>query len=129
MIRGTFEAIGKYTKGEIDEKMLSEMEITSCPTAGACQGLYSANTMACLTEFMGMSLPYCATSAAVSAKTKRIAFDSGVRINELVEQNIKPSSILTKLIPSSNVTVDNLEESFLSSLFANVYSPIVVTVF
>ncbi len=96
MIRGTFEAIGKYTKGEIDEKLLKEMEITSCPSAGACQGLYTANTMACLTEVMGMSLPYCATASAVSAKTKRIAFDSGVLINELVEKNIRPSSIITK---------------------------------
>ena len=106
MIRGTFEAIGKFTNGEIDEKMLNEMEITSCPTAGACQGLYTANTMACLTEVMGMSLPYCATSAAVSAKTKRIAFDSGVRINELVEQDIKPSSILTRDSIRNAIIVD-----------------------
>ncbi len=96
MIRGTFEAIGKFSNGEIDEKLLKRMEITSCPTAGACQGLYTANTMACLTEVMGMSLPYCATSAAVSAKTKRIAFDSGVIINELIEKDIKPSSIITR---------------------------------
>ena len=106
MIRGTFEAIGKFTNGEIDEKMLKEMEITSCPTAGACQGLYTANTMACLTEVMGMSLPYCATSAAVSAKTKRIAFDSGVRINELVEKDIKPSSILTRDSIRNAIIVD-----------------------
>ena len=96
MIRGTFEAIGKFTNGEIDEKTLKEMEITSCPSAGACQGLYTANTMACLTEVMGMSLPYCATASAVSAKTKRIAFDSGVLINELIEKDIRPSSIITR---------------------------------
>ncbi len=96
MIKGTFEAIGKFTNGEIDEKKLKQMEITSCPTAGACQGLYTANTMACLTEVMGMSLPGCATSPAVSAKTKRIAFDSGVIINELIEKDIRPSSIITR---------------------------------
>ncbi len=96
MIRGTFEAIGKFSNGEIDEKTLKEMEITSCPSAGACQGLYTANTMACLTEVMGMSLPYCATASAVSAKTKRIAFDSGVIINELIEKDIRPSSIITR---------------------------------
>lgn len=96
MIKGTFEAVGKYTTGEINEKTLKEMEITSCPTAGACQGLYTANTMACLTEVMGMSLPGCATSAAVSAKTKRIAFESGVMINKLIENNIKPSAIITR---------------------------------
>ena len=106
MIRGTFEAVGKYTAGEIDEKMLREMEITSCPTAGACQGLYTANTMACLTEVMGMSLPGCAASAAVSAKTKRIAFDSGVIINELIEKDIRPSSIITKNSIRNAIIVD-----------------------
>lgn len=106
MIKGTFEAIGKYTAGEIDEKMLREMEITSCPTAGACQGLYTANTMACLTEVMGMSLPGCATSSAVSAKTKRIAFDSGVIINELIEKDIRPSSVITRDSIRNAIIVD-----------------------
>ncbi len=106
MIKGTFEAIGKYSNGDIDEKLLKEMEITSCPTAGACQGLYTANTMACLTEVMGMSLPGCATSAAVSAKTKRIAFDSGVIINELIENDIRPSKILTKDSIRNAIIVD-----------------------
>lgn len=106
MIRGTFEAIGKYTNGEIDENMLKKMEITSCPSAGACQGLYTANTMACLTEVMGMSLPGCASSLAVSAKTKRIAFDSGVIINELIEKDIRPSSIITKDSIRNAIIVD-----------------------
>ncbi len=106
MVRGTFEAVGKFTSGEIDEKMLKEMEITSCPGAGACQGLYTANTMACLTEVMGMSLPGCATSSAVSAKTKRIAFDSGVLINELIEKDIRPSSILTRDAIRNAIIVD-----------------------
>ena len=106
MIKGTFEAIGKYSNGDIDEKLLKEMEITSCPTAGACQGLYTANTMACLTEVMGMSLPGCATSAAVSAKTKRIAFDSGVIINELIKNDIRPSKILTKDSIRNAIIVD-----------------------
>lgn len=106
MIKGTFEAIGKYSNGDIDEKLLKEMEITSCPTAGACQGLYTANTMACLTEVMGMSLPGCATSAAVSAKTKRIAFDSGVIINELIKNDICPSKILTKDSIRNAIIVD-----------------------
>ncbi len=106
MIRGTFEAIGKFSNGEIDEKMLKEMEITSCPSAGACQGLYTANTMACLTEVMGMSLPGCAASAAVSAKTKHIAFESGLIINELIEKNIRPSSIITKDSIRNAIIVD-----------------------
>ena len=106
MIKGTFEAVGKFSSGEIDEKMLREMEMTSCPSAGACQGLYTANTMACLTEVMGMSLPGCATSTAVSAKTKRIAFDSGLIINELIEKDIRPSSILTKDAIRNAIIVD-----------------------
>lgn len=106
MIKGTFEAVGKFSAGEIDEKMLKEMEITSCPSAGACQGLYTANTMACLTEVMGMSLPGCATSPAVSAKTKRIAFDSGVLINELIEKDIRPSSIITRDSIRNAITAD-----------------------
>ena len=68
MIKGAFEAIGKYRNGEITEERLIELEEASCPSAGACQGLYTANTMACLTEVMGMSLPYCATAAAVSSE-------------------------------------------------------------
>ncbi len=106
MIKGTFEAVGKFSAGEIDEKTLKEMEITSCPSLGACQGLYTANTMACLTEVMGMSLPYCGASPAVSARTKRIAFDSGVIINELIEKDIRPSSIITRESIRNAIIVD-----------------------
>ena len=96
MIKGSFEAIGKYHAGEITEKRLYEMEEESCPSAGACQGLYTANTMACLTEIMGLSLPYCATSAAVSAKKRRIAFESGMKVVELVQNDVKPLDIINK---------------------------------
>lgn len=96
MIKGSFEAVGKYRNGVIDEKRLLELEEESCPTAGSCQGMYTANTMACLAEVMGMSLPYCATSAAVSSKKRRIAFDSGMQIVELVKNDIKPRDIVNK---------------------------------
>ena len=96
MIKGSFEAIGKFRNGEIDEKRLLELEEESCPTIGSCQGMYTANTMACLTEVMGLSLPLCATSAAVSSKKKRIAFDSGAKIVELVKNDIKPQDIVDK---------------------------------
>lgn len=96
MIKGAFEAIGKYRNGEITEDRLLELEEASCPSAGACQGLYTANTMACLTEVMGMSLPYCATSAAVSSQKRRIAFESGVEIVKWVEEDKKPLDIITK---------------------------------
>lgn len=96
MIKGSFEAVGKFRSGVIDKKRLLELEEESCPTAGSCQGMYTANTMACLTEVMGMSLPFCATSAAVSSKKRRIAFDSGMQIVNLVKNNIKPRDIVDK---------------------------------
>ena len=96
MISGSFEAIGKFRDGKIDEKRLLELEEASCPSAGSCQGLYTANTMACLTEVLGMSLPWCATSSAVSSHKRRIAFESGMQIVELVKENKCPLDIVTR---------------------------------
>ena len=95
-IRGSSEAVGRYRVGEITLDKLQEMEHYACPTYGACQGLYTANTMACLCEVIGMSLPGCATASAVSAKKRRIAFDSGFVIAELIKQNVCPRDIVTK---------------------------------
>lgn len=96
LIRGTFEAIGQFKAGKITEEKLAQLELNSCPGVGSCQGLYTANTMACLSEVMGISLPGCATASAVSAKKRRIAFDSGVQILELIKRDIRPSVIITK---------------------------------
>ena len=96
MIRGSFEAVGKYRDGIINEERLLELEEASCPSAGSCQGLYTANTMACLTEVLGMSLPFCATASAVSSHKRRIAFESGIQIVELVKKDKKPLDILTR---------------------------------
>ncbi len=96
MISGSFEAVGKFRKGEITEDELLALEEESCPSAGSCQGMYTANTMACLTEAMGMSLPYCASASAVSSKKRRIAFESGMRIVEAVKEDLKPSDIITR---------------------------------
>lgn len=96
MIKGTFEAVGKYRTGNISLEQLENMELEACPSAGACQGLYTANTMACLSEVMGLSMTDCAATAATSAKKRRIAFESGVLINELVKQDIKPLDIITR---------------------------------
>lgn len=106
MIRGSFEAIGKLSNKEITEERLHEMEEECCPGAGACQGLYTANTMACLTEVMGMSLPGCATAAAVSAKKRQIAFDSGMKVVELVKNDVKPSDIITKTSMRNAIVAD-----------------------
>lgn len=96
MVTGSFEAVGQFRKGEISEEELLQMEEASCPSAGACQGMYTANTLACLTEVMGMSLPYCASASAVSSQKRRLAFESGMRIVDLVKDDIKPSDIITK---------------------------------
>lgn len=94
-IRGSSEAVGKYRIGEISEEKLDEMVHNACPTFGSCQGLYTANTLACLTEVMGMSLPGCATASAVSSKKRAIAFDSGFAICDIVRKNILPRDIVT----------------------------------
>ena len=96
MIKGSFEAVGKFRNGEINEDRLLELEEESCPTVGSCQGMYTANTMACLTEAMGLSLPMCATASAVSSKKRRIAFESGLQVVNLVKSDIKPLDIVDK---------------------------------
>ncbi|MGE4357318.1 MAG: dihydroxy-acid dehydratase [Candidatus Omnitrophota bacterium] len=106
LVRGAFEAVGKFEQGEINTQELSELEICACPGAGSCQGLYTANTMACLTEAMGMSLPGCATALAVSAKKLRIAQESGERIVELVKRNITPRKIMNIKGFKNAITVD-----------------------
>ena len=105
-IRGGFEAVGEYKAGKITREELGERELNACPGVGSCQGLYTANTMACLTEVIGMSMPGCAAASAVSAKKKRIAFDSGVKIVDLVNKNITPKQIITKASLLNAIIVD-----------------------
>lgn len=106
MVTGSFEAVGKFRKGEITEEELLALEEESCPSAGACQGMYTANTMACLAEVMGMSLPYCSSASAVSSKKRRIAFESGMQIVELVKKDVKPSDIITRESLRDAITAD-----------------------
>ncbi len=105
-VHDTFEAVGLAKKGAISQKELACLEMEACPGAGSCQGLYTANTMACLTETMGMSLPGCGTALAVSAKKRRIAQASGERIVELVKKNIKPRDIITRQSLENAIVVD-----------------------
>jgi len=106
LVHDAFEAVGRYKKGEITKRDLDELEINACPGAGSCQGLFTANTMSCLTEAMGMSLPGCATSLAVSSRKTRITFSSGERIVELVKKNIKPRQIINKKSIHNAIMVD-----------------------
>jgi dihydroxy-acid dehydratase len=105
-VRDTFEAVGLYQSKKINLKELEELEMCACPGAGSCQGLYTANTMACLTETMGMSMPGCATAPAVSAKKRRIAYESGIQVVELVKKNITPRSIINKNSLHNAIVVD-----------------------
>jgi dihydroxy-acid dehydratase len=106
LVNDTFEAIGKHKKGLLSDSDIAELEMCACPGPGSCQGMYTANTMACVTEALGMSLPGCATSLAVSSKKRRIAFHSGSRIVELVKRNITPKKILTGKAFENAIRVD-----------------------
>lgn len=106
LVNDTFEAIGKYKKGLITDEELEALEECACPGAGSCQGMYTANTMACITEALGMSLEGCATALAVSSKKKRIAFESGRRIVDLIRNNITPRKIMTRRAFENAIMVD-----------------------
>ncbi len=105
-VRDTFEAVAKYRVNEITEQELSDLEMCACPGQGSCQGLYTANTMACLTEVMGMSLPGAGTALAGSAIKKRIAFESGARAVDLVKKNVLPRNIVTLGALKNAIIVD-----------------------
>jgi dihydroxy-acid dehydratase len=106
LVRDTFEAVGRCKAGIIDEDELHQLEIEACPGAGSCQGLYTANTMACLTEALGLSLPGCGTAPAVLARKKRIAFDSGVTLMELVRKGVRARDIMVKEAFYNAIRVD-----------------------
>ena len=100
------EGVGAVLSGKMTPEELDELEKCACPGAGSCAGLFTANTMACLTEALGMSLTGCATAHAVSSKKMRIAKASGRKIVELVEKNITPSMIMTQEAFENAVAVD-----------------------
>ncbi|MFC1703155.1 dihydroxy-acid dehydratase [Candidatus Omnitrophota bacterium] len=95
LVRDTFELVGKLKSGEISQKEATCIEQCACPGAGSCQGLYTANTMSCLTETMGLSLTGCGTALAISKKKEKIAYESGKKIVELVKKDTKIRKILT----------------------------------
>ena len=94
-LQSVFEAIGAYKSGNATETYVKNIECQACPGEGSCSGLFTANTMACLTEVMGMSLTGCATTLATDKKKLEIAKETGKRIVELVKEDIKPSDIVT----------------------------------
>jgi dihydroxy-acid dehydratase len=101
-----FEGVGKIAAGTMSEPALCELERCAMPGCGSCQGLYTANTMACMTEAMGMSLPGCAAIPAVDAGKLRIARETGEAIIPLVNKQIKPRDIITKMSLHNAIRVD-----------------------
>ena len=93
--------------GLLTDEQLKVLEQAACPGIGSCQGLYTANTMACLTEALGMSLPRCGTAVAVSAEKRRISYESGMRILDLVADDLRPRQIMTHAAFRNAVRVDD----------------------
>ncbi|MBA7603278.1 Dihydroxy-acid dehydratase [subsurface metagenome] len=90
-----YEAIGKYKKGKYTDEDLREIEEEACPTWGSCSGMFTANSMNCLSEAIGIALPGNGTIPAVYSKRLRLAKTAGMKIMELINKNIKPKDIVT----------------------------------
>jgi len=101
-----FEKVAAVKAGELSIEELKEMEDVTCPGPGSCAGLYTANTMSCLTEALGMSLPGCGTALAVSAEKLRIAKASGKQIIFLLKNGLTPSKIINKKSIENAIRVD-----------------------
>jgi len=106
LVHDTFEAIGRFKAGQISEEDLAALECEACPGGGSCQGLFTANTMACVTEAMGMSLPYSAAAMCASAKKDRLAYASGKRIVDLVKKGVTARKVMTREAIENGVRVD-----------------------
>lgn len=105
-LQSVFEAVGAYSAGKVDENYLKKIECSACPGRGSCSGLFTANTMACLTETLGLSLTGCATALADDNKKLSIARETGRRIVELVKKDIKPRDIISKESFRNAIRVD-----------------------
>lgn len=100
------EGLGKHYAGKMTVEDLCRLENAACPGCGSCNGMFTANTMACVTEALGMSLPYCAASLANSSLKLRIAKETGEQIVKLTNENLTPSTILKKEAFQNAITVD-----------------------
>ncbi len=106
LVLGGFEAVGQYQAGKITKEELDIIEEVCCPGCGSCAGMFTANTMNCMTEVLGMGLPGNGTVPAVYAERIRLAKKAGMKIMELVEKDIKPRDILTEKAFENAFTVD-----------------------
>ena len=101
-----FEAVGSYAAGKIDEAQLTVCEENTCPTCGSCSGMYTANSMNCLTEVLGMGLRGNGTIPAVYSARIELAKHAGMQVMELVEKNIRPRDIMTAAAIRNALTAD-----------------------
>ena len=101
-----FEAVGAYTAGRINEEEFEEFENKACPTCGSCSGMYTANSMNCLTEVLGMGLKGNGTIPAVYSERLRLAKHAGMQVMELYRKNIRPLDIMTEKAFHNALTVD-----------------------
>lgn len=101
-----FEGIGEFVAGKLTAEDLEQMEETACPGCGSCSGMFTANSMNCLTEALGMGLPGNGTIPAVAAARIRLAKQAGMKVMELLEKDIKPKDIMTPAAFRNALTVD-----------------------
>ena len=101
-----FEAVGSFAAGKISEEELAEFENKTCPTCGSCSGMYTANSMNCLTEVLGMGLKGNGTIPAVYSERLRLAKHAGMQVMELLEKNIRPKDIMTEKAFENALAVD-----------------------
>ena len=101
-----FQAAGAYAAGKLDDDDMQEYEHNICPTCGSCSGMYTANSMNCLTEVLGMGLRGNGTIPAVYSERIRLAKKAGMQIVELLKQDIKPRDIMTEDAFMNALTVD-----------------------
>ena len=101
-----FEAVGSYAAGTMTEEDVYEFECKTCPTCGSCSGMYTANSMNCLTEALGMGLPGNGTIPAVYSERIKLAKLAGMKVMELLEKNIRPRDIMTEKAFRNALTVD-----------------------
>ena len=101
-----FEAVGSYAAGKMTEEEVTEFENHVCPTCGSCSGMYTANSMNCLTEALGMGLPGNGTIPAVYSERIRLAKHAGMAVMEMIEKNIRPRDIITKDAILNALTMD-----------------------
>ena len=101
-----FEAVGSYAAGTMTAEDVQEFESKACPTCGSCSGMYTANSMNCLTEVLGMGLKGNGTIPAVYSERIRLAKHAGMKVMELWEKNIRPRDIMTEKAILNALTVD-----------------------